>query len=144
MGVPEIARALHTLVLDYLSEKPITKDSGTRLLRRNVSFPLPLRWPSYLEDHSELECDLVPSMNVTFKGVPSSFKDSFWSVESIQPKLCCVGILGIPRALHRWVLSHKALGQDCSVGMSVSCFLCVSLPLLQTNRSSNEAKSSCI
>ena len=73
MGVPEIARALHTLVLDYSSEKPITKDSGTSLLRRNVSFPLPLRWPSYLEDHSELECDLVPSMNVTFKGVTPLF-----------------------------------------------------------------------
>ena len=83
-------------------------------------------------------------MNVTFKGVPPSFKDLFWSVESIQPKLCCVGILGIPRALHRWVLSHKALGQECSVGVSVSSFLCVSLPILQTNRSSNEAKSLCI
>ena len=101
MGVPEIVRALHTLVLHYISEKPITKDSGTRLLRRNVGFPLPLRWPSYLEDHSELECDLVPSMNVTFSGESTHFKGWNQSVESVLSELRFAGILAIAGALHR-------------------------------------------
>ena len=46
-------------------------------------------------------------MNVTFMGVPPSFKDWNWSIESIWPRLHFVGVLQITRALVRHMLTQS-------------------------------------